>query len=242
MEGTPLIGYSLNNQMGEIIHDALLIYNLPLTLLLGLSVLYWISVCFGMLDIGSFDADMHMDANVELGMDTDVDVHADAHGDIGGGAMMALARFVNIHEVPLMVVLSFQFIFMWMIGMISNHYLNRDESILLGGGLLIANFIGSAILTRIVTAPLKPLMRGLKKEWDDAGPIIGNAGTVKTAEVNETFGQVEVVRQGAPTLCNARTPEGADPLKRGDTALVIDYNTETQTCIVKRLDGDQPEI
>ena len=224
--------------MGEIIHEALLIYNLPLTLMLGLSVAYWISVCFGMLDVGSFDAD------VELGADAaaDLDVDIDAHGDIGGGVMMALARFVNIHEVPLMVVLSFQFVFMWMIGLISNHYLNPGESILVACGLLIANLFVSALLTRIITAPLKPLMRGLKKEWDDAGPIIGNTGVAKTAEINESFGQLEVVRQGAPTLCNARVPEGAEPVARGETALVIDYNTETQTCIVKRLEGDQLEI
>ena len=155
---------------------------------------------------------------------------------------MALGRFVNVHEVPLMVVLSIQVIFMWMIGMISNHYLNPAESVIIGGGLLVANFLVSAIVTRVLTAPLKPLVRGLKKEWDDAGPIIGNTGIVKTLEITDTFGQVELLRQGAPTLCTARTPEGAEPIKRGETALVIDYNTETQTCIVKRLEGDQLEI
>ena len=224
--------------MGEIIHEALLLYNLPLTVLLSLSVAYWISVCFGMLDIGSFDADIDFDSGVDLTPDADVD----AHGDVGGGALMALGRFVNVHEVPLMVVLSVQVIFMWMVGIISNHYLNPSESILVGGGLLIANFVVSAVFTRLVTTPLKPIMRGLKKEWDDAGPIIGNAGVVKTSEVNETFGQVEILRQGAPTLCTARTPEGSEPIKRGETALVIDYNTETQTCIVKRLEGGQLEI
>lgn len=233
--------------MGEIIHEALLIYNLPITLLLGLSVCYWLSVCFGLLDVGSFDADLDVHADLDAGIDTHMDaghtdVDAHAHGEVGGGAMMALARFVNIHEVPLMVVLSIQFVFMWMIGLISNHYLNPGESVLIGGGMLVGNLLVSAVLTRLVTAPLKPLMRGLKKEWDDAGPIIGNTGTVKTAEVSESFGQVEVVRQGAPTLCNARVPEGAEPIRRGETALVIDYNTETQTCIVKRLEGDQLEI
>ena len=222
--------------MGEIIHEALLLYNLPLTVLLCLSVAYWISVGFGMLDVGSFDADIDMDAELDLGAGADVD------GDVGGGALMALGRFVNVHEVPLMIVLSVQFIFMWMIGIISNHYLNPGESLLIGGGLLVGNFIVSAIITRYVTAPFKPIMRGLKKEWDDAGPIVGNTGTVKTSEINESFGQVEIIRQGAPTLCTARTPEGGEAIMRGDTALVIDYDTETQTCIVKRLEGDQLEI
>ena len=155
---------------------------------------------------------------------------------------MALGRFVNVHEVPLMVVLSVQS----HLHVDDRHHLEPlsqpwrvdfDRR-----GLVVANFIVSAIFTRIVTTPLKPIMRGLKKEWDDAGPIIGNAGIVKTSEVSETFGQVEILRQGAPTLCTARTPEGCEPIKRGETALVIDYNTETQTCIVKRLEGDQLEI
>ena len=226
--------------MGEIIHEALLIYNLPITILLGLCMLYWISVCFGMLDVGSFDADVDVDVDAGAGLDMGAD--ADAHGDVGGGALMALARFANVHEVPLMVVLSFQFIFMWVIGIISNYYLNPGESILIGLGLLVGNFIVSAIITRIATAPLKPLMRGLKKEWDDAGSIVGNTGTVKTSEINEEFGQLEVLRQGAPTLCNARIPAGSESIGRGEQALVIDYDSETQTCIVKRLEGDQLEI
>jgi hypothetical protein len=226
--------------MGEIIHNALLVYNLPITVLLGLSVLYWLSVCVGFLDVGSFDADIDLGADADPVAAAEADVHA--HGDVGGGAMMALARFVNIHEVPLMVVLSFQFVFMWMIGLISNYFLNPSESIPVGAGLLVANILASTVLTRIATAPLRPLMRGLKKEWDDAGPIIGNTGVAKTAEISESFGQLEVIRQGAPTLCNARIPDGAEPVRRGETALVIDYITETQTCIVKRLEGDQLEI
>ncbi len=59
--------------MGEIIHEALLIYNLPLTLMLGLSVAYWISVCFGMLDVGSFDADVELGADAAADVDVDVD-------------------------------------------------------------------------------------------------------------------------------------------------------------------------
>ena len=227
--------------MGEIIHEALLVYNLPVTLVLGLCIVYWISVCFGLLDIGSFDSDFSVEPDAGFNLEADLDAEAH-HGDVGGGPMMALARFVNLHEVPLMVVISFQAIFMWVIGLIANYYLNPGESLLIGAGIFAGNFIASAVVTRLATAPLKPLMRSLKKEWDDAGPIVGNTGTVKTSEINEEFGQLEVLRQGAPTLCNARTPEGGEPIMRGECALVIDYDTETQTCIVKRLEGDQPEI
>lgn len=229
--------------MGELIHEALLLYNLPITMLLGLCVIYWISVCFGILDTSSLDADFDMDVSVDAHVDVDGGVDTDVHGEVGGGgALIALARFANIHEVPLMVVLSVLLCLMWMFGMISNYYLNPAESILVGSGLLAGNFIVSTVLTRIITAPLKPLMRGLKKDWDDDGGLVGKVGTVKTSEVSETFGQVEVVRKGAPSLCHAQVPEGAEPLRRGDSALVIDYLTETQTCIVKRLEGDQPEI
>ena len=237
--------------MGEIIHEALLLYNFPLTLLFGVCVAYWASVCFGLLDVSSLDADvdLHVDAGADLHLDADahadLDGHldADAHGhEVGGGAMISFLRFMNVHEVPLMVVVSVQVLSMWTIALFTNHHWNAGESFPLAMGFLAGNIFVSMIITRIVTSPLRPVMRALKKEWDDVGDIIGFTGVVMTGEVSEDFGQVEVVRKGAPTMCHARIPEGGEPLSRGDTALIIDYDEQTQTCIVKRLEGDKLEI
>jgi len=232
--------------MGEIIHDAFLLYNFPLTFLVGLCVLYWLSVCLGLLDIGSLDADVDIDAGVDLSADleaeVDVDAQHESHLPAGGGGLMAMLRFMNVHEVPLMVVLSFQFLFMWMFAMISNHYFNIGESFGIAALLMVGNLLVSAILTRIVTSPLRPLMRALKKDWDDVGSIIGCTGMVTTSEVTEKFGQVEIQRRGASTICTARIPEGGQALSKGDSALVIDFLADSQTCIVKRLEGDPIDI
>jgi hypothetical protein len=58
---------------------------------------------------------------------------------------------------------------------------------------------------------------------------------VRTAQVNEREGQVEVENAGAPLLLNARTATGSPPLPRGTNVLVIRYDDSTGLYIVRSL-------
>jgi len=239
--------------MGEIITEAIRLYTLPLTTALVLICVYWLMVAIGFLDTDSLDidtdvdldadidADLDVDTHIHTGdvdidldhdVDHDIDSHADGHGigDIG----MAFLRFVNVSEVPLMIVLSLMILFMWGISMISNYYLNVSHSFLLAAGLFVGNFFLSAVMTKIVTTPLKPIMRAFKKNaLIEEEPVIGCLGEVRSAEVTTAHGQIEVMRGGTPLYLLAHISEGNARLKKGASIIVVDFDGEKDSYLIK---------
>lgn len=215
--------------MKEIWEQALLSYNLPLTVLLGLVMLFWMVSLLGAFDLDSFDADVEIDAD---------------GGDVEGGegVLGFLLRAVNAQDVPVMMVLSLLSLFMWLVAIVSNYYLNPGESGLIAFGLLAGNFIFSVILVKFVTQPLRPVFRSIKNDKEHQEPLVGSSGTVKSRVLDEGFGQCEVHRpKGSPALLNCRMAEGEDPLVHGDGILVIGYDESSQKYIIKPLSNKTTE-
>ena len=206
--------------MKEIWEQAILSYNLPLTILLGGVFLFWI---VSLLGVGDVDTDVDVDF--------DADMDGDAHG---GGAFGFILRLVNAQDIPVMLVLSLLSLFMWTISIASNFYFNPSQS----GGLallyFLGNFVLSVLLVKWVTQPLRPFFRSIKNDQEHQEPLIGSAGVVKSRTLDSQFGQCEVVRpKGAPALLNCCLPEGSAPLTRGDQILVIDYDEKNKKFVVK---------
>jgi len=203
----------------EIWDQALLIYNLPLTLLLGLVIVFWIVSLLGVADF-----------------DTEVDVEVDADGELHGaeGVFGFLMRVVNAHDIPVMLVLSLLTLFMWMISIASNFYFNSGESGLIALGLFVGNFILSVLLVKLVTQPLRPMFRSIKNDKEHQEPLIGSTGFVKSRVLDGHFGQCEVIRpKGAPALLNCRLADGEEAMVRGEEVLVIGHDDETRKFIIK---------
>lgn len=174
----------------ELWEQSILPYNLPLTILLVLVVLFWLRTIV-------------VGAGEDL-FDGDVDVDADA----AGGDSSTLLSIVNAGAVPLTLVLSILILMLWIAAVALNYYFNPDQSIaramlLDAGGLVLA-----VIATKLVTQPLVPVMRRLKAA-ENAAPVIGETGVVRSLELDAVRGQVEVERpDGAPALLNARLVSG----------------------------------
>ena len=212
--------------MKEIWEQALLSYNLPLTLLLGLLFLFWMVSLLGVFDLDSFDGEV--DGGEVEGSD---------------GVLGFLLRAVNAQDVPVMMVLSVLALFMWLIAIASNYYLNPGQSGLVAFGLLTGNFILSVILVKLVTQPLRPVFRSIKNDKEHQEPLVGSAGTVKSRTLDRDFGQCEVPRpKGSPALLNCRLADGEKPLVRGDEILVIGYNDSLRKYIIKPLKSQSNEL
>jgi hypothetical protein len=213
----------------EIWEEALVGHNLPLTVLLGLVLLFWIVSLFG---VGDFDSDLELDL--------------DADGDVGSGSEGALGfvlRIVNAQDIPLMLVVSLLTLFMWAIAIASNYYFNPDHRAGLALLFLVGNFFVSVLVVKVITQPLRPFFRSLKHDRDHQEPLIGSTGQVKSRTIDETFGQCEVVRsKGAPALLNCRLAEGEKPLQRGDGILVIGYDDATKKFIIKPNSSSEPPL
>lgn len=212
--------------MKEIWEQAVLPYNLPLTILLGLVIGFWVLTLIGLLGVDSLDVDLDADADGGL-----------AHlGEIPG----AMLRVVNAGSVPVTIVLSVLVLCIWLGSMILNYYFNPAHSGWLAAAFIAAAFVIAVIATKALTQPLVPLMRKLKQA-EDAPPVIGCAGIVRSITIDSEYGQVEVKRpDGAPALLNARLGPDAESAPRGTPVLIISLDETKGVYLARALPPSPP--
>ena len=203
----------------ELWEQALIGYNLPLTVLFGLVVVFWLLTLLGAVDLDTLDIDL--------------DVETDGADGVGEGIFAVLLRFVNAHDIPVTIVLSLLSVFMWAGAILTNYYFNPEQNSLLAMAFLLVNLIISTLVVKFVTEPLRPFMRAIKDDGELQEPLVGMSGVVKSRVMDSSFGQVEVPRdKGAPALLNAILPEGQEPVVRVDQILVIDFDDQLDKYLV----------
>ena len=206
----------------ELWEQAILSYNLPLTILLGLVVLFWIFTMLGAVGMDALDFDADVDGNL-------------------GNVPAAMLRVVNAGLVPVTVVLSILILLMWMSAMVLNFYFNPGQSWLLALGYFFASFILGVIGTKILTQPMVPLMKRLN-DTETVAPVIGKIGVVRSIEMDSTFGQVEVERaDGAPAILNAKLGEDSPAVPRGTQVAILSMDGKTGVYLARAIPS-APEI
>ena len=208
------------NFLQELISPA----NLAVTVLMGLVLCYWLMVICGVLGMDVFDLELDADADLDL----DGGVDADADGSIFSDAL----HFMHLGDVPVMIVASiFVFVF-WMLTITMNHYLNQDATIAVSFLWMAPNIVLSLLATKIVLMPLVTVFKHRESKAVTHENLIGLAGVVKTSEVNEQFGQIEIRIDGPPIVVNVRTQAGHH-LAKGDLAKIVSYNNSNDTFTVE---------
>lgn len=221
---------------------------LPFTLLLVPVALYWFLAVLGAVDLDFLhvDFDSHVETDVHVDLDpggVDAGAHADAGGGGGAdtghgpflGAFHGALKAVNATDVPIMIVLSILLIVTWVCAMLGNHWFNAEGANLRGTLIGVGALAGGLVLTRLLTEPLKPVFRAMKGEGTPNRPVVGRSGTVRTIEITDRSGQVEISEKGEVLLLNARLAEGARPLARGAEVIVYDYDEDTGVYYVRSL-------
>ncbi len=194
---------------------------------LGLVFIYWVLAVLGTIDMEALDFDFDFDADTDADLDTDITPGS-------SGFFVTALKFVNATDVPLMMVLSFLSLFMWIIAIFVNATFNPGHSALIASGLLVANFFISCLLVKIITKPFIPFFNAFKKGENDDEPVIGRIGIVKSKLIDSKYGQIEVPRQhGSPAIVNARMGDGHSPLTRGTEVLLYDKDQESFLFIVR---------
>jgi len=210
--------------MWELFRESILPINLLYTIVLGLTLFYWLTVFLGGLDVDLIDFDVDVDADIDVDVDADVD--ASGHGS--GFSLGKLLHFFNIGDVPFMLILSFMALFMWAGSVMFNHYYNND-SFLLAFGLFFPLFIVSLFLTKFCSAPFVKLFAAFDKQQDRS--VIGSVCIVKVSANEHQLGQADVDTDDFHQLINIKTVPGLI-LNRDDTALILEYNEEGNYYIV----------
>lgn len=239
--------------MMEVLSESVRLVNLPFTVLLGCVVLYWLLMALGLFnfDTGAdVDTDVDVDAHVDAHVDAaDMDAHLDGHVDADGdtdvhahaepGFLGSVLQFLNIGEVPLMVVLSIMALCGWILSVGMNHYWN-DGTVLRVMMLLAVNLVATCIVTHFAARPFKALFKALNREYEEHTPIIGRTCIITTSEANAQFGQAEIKTKGAPILINVRTTEDVT-LRKGETGLVIKEDKQKGTYAVIKVTAENLE-
>jgi Inner membrane protein YqiJ, N-terminal len=193
--------------------------NLPFTIFLTLIFLYWVGVVLGALDIELFDFDIDTDAEVD--------------GSPSGSAFMGILQFLNIGEIPIMIVVSILVFLLWAISILANHYFNPSYSLIWGSALLIPNLLVSVLVAKIFTKPISALFSQLEKRQEIKTALYKMA-IVTTSKITESFGQVEISTDGSPITVNARTENGLI-LNKGDRVVIYNQDKENGIFYVEQL-------
>ena len=204
--------------------------NVAYTVLLILVLLYWCIVMLGIVDLNLFDVDL--DVGGGAGTDFDVggvDVHADVDAsiDVDGaaesvGGFSWLAYF-NMGEVPIMIYATIVVLVMWIVSVQTNHWLDsvqvpwiQSHRGWVAAGLALPNFVFGMHVAKFLMLPVKRL----KREHTIVTTHDGKLCLVRSLEVNNKYGQVEIPTDESPLLLNART-EGDEELHKGDAASIV---------------------
>ncbi len=248
--------------MMEVLSESVRLVNLPFTVLLGFVILYWVIMGIGLIDFDTgadaeVGVDVGADADAEVALDGNADAHLDVDGDgdmdvdgdgdadahAGGhaepGWFTPVLQFLNVGQVPMMVVLSIMTLAAWTISMALNYYW-RSGTVALLLAFLGVNLVLTCVVTHFATRPFKSLFKALNKEYEEHLPIIGRTCTVTTSSVTEDFGQAQIATKGAPILINVRT-SGDAVLRKGETGLVIKEDKEKSIYTIIKVTADKLE-
>ncbi len=199
---------------------------LPATLLLIPILLYWIVGALGVFQLD-------LDGVDPTSLDTNGDGRTDHQDGPLANIMSGMMRLVNASDIPLMVVITLLVIFLWTCLMIAQHLFGNLP--VPGWLLTLGALIVALLLTRVATPPLRPFFRALKKDSEQHLPIIGRTGIVRTHELSDSHGQIEVPDPIGPMLLNARLKPGMAPLSKGAEVIIFEYDPERSLYFVKAI-------
>ncbi|MEK7954155.1 hypothetical protein [Luteolibacter soli] len=142
-------------------------------------------------------------------------------------------RVVNAEEMPVMGVLSVLILFLWGGAMLGNYWFNPGSSGSMGALVILGALVSAVIFTRLVLTPLKPLFKFLQNDPEPEAPLIGRTGYVRTAFVDEKYGQVVVDNRGAPIIVGARTAQDSEPIERNAHVLLVSRDEDSGLYVVR---------
>ena len=184
--------------------------NLPYTLLLGATGIYWLIVILGFLDIEVFDIDLDLDLDVDA--------------DLSFGSVFGM---LNVGAIPFSIWLSIFIIQMWACSVVANLLLDAILPLpdILRFLLCAIVFLPLAgMMTKVFTNPLKSAFEGrrsiTKKDF------VGKECLITSSQVTPTFGTAELTVDSVPQLIDIRAKDENDAFKKGETALIYSYNEE----------------
>jgi len=204
--------------------------NLTLSVLLLLTMGYWLVVLVGAVGVDSLDFDLDLDTDV----DVDVDVDAST-GLLATGAAASIFKFFHVGSVPILVLWTVLVLMLWALGVLS-WPLVGGWGVLLQLTAVIPLLIGGLLLTKVVTLPLKHIFDQIERdtEAENNVKLLGRRCTIVSLTADVRAGQAEIATSGAPLKLNVRTRDEGTVLNKGEEAVLVGEDPEKRVYYVQR--------
>jgi len=219
--------------MNEIITSLFAFPTAIFSVAMGMAVLYWLLVIAGAVDVDLLHIGDH-----------DVGHHGGDHDSHAGTNPNALLEFLRVGQVPLTIIVSL-FVFIGWIGCLAASTFVRPHvpgwSWLIFGFLaLIGSVVVAYVSTGIVVRPLAMLF-SLKDE-PTAQHLIGKVVGLTSATITTTYGTARHDRTNGEDLILNVGCEPHHQFKRGDQAVVMEYDRATGVYRIAPLPHTRPDF
>ena len=227
--------------MGDFLNYIFVWYNVWFTAPIAFMFLFAIfQLVMGGLDFGGGDTDVDVDADVDVDVDADVDADVDVGSNSGGSSFIpGVLGILNVGKVPFTILLMALFATWGISGLVVNEFLNIDVQ---SSRSILWISVGAALLCSIFGT--RYLALGLSKLFPESDRaitdyhLVGLRARVISGRVTTTFGAARVpVPDGPELTVSCRVREGEDIPLKGDTVILVDYDSQGRIFEVTKEDS-----
>ncbi len=196
--------------------------NAIMTILLGISVLYWLLTFVA----GDFLADL--DVAPDLGVDLDMD------GDLAiePSFFQKALSFINVGKVPIMVIITmFKFI-SWIFTLAASMLWNLNQWGWKSALILIPIFIIVFFITRWATKPFIKIYQHMGYNGEEALDLIGRDAVLKSNIRAENLGTAELTIQNDVIKILVKSKNGT-PIEFDTTVTIMEESDDKRFYWVK---------
>ncbi len=184
-----------------------------MTVLTGITALYWVFTFLAGDFLGDMDFAPEVDGTVEV--DTDADIDAPESGSEQSFFSKAL-EFVNVGKVPFMIVYStFKFI-AWIVTLVSSVVFGLAAWGWTSVFILIPVIAIAYFLTRFATKPMVKLYQAMGYNGEEAHDLLGRIAKMRSTVNGDKIGAAELVIDNDVIRINVKSKSGQQ----------IDYNAD----------------
>ncbi|WP_312363880.1 OB-fold-containig protein [Sphingobacterium sp.] len=210
-----------------------------MTVLTGLSVVYWLFMFLMGDGVNLFDADADIDLHPTPDV-TDVDgthdiahegsdhanhhhTNTDSHGE--PGFFTKAMDYINVGKVPIMLIVTlFKFIG-WIITIVSSLFINVASWGIKSVLILIPVFIITFILMHFLTKPLARMFKNIGYNGEEGHDFLGRMGKMRASIEGKKIGSAEFIIQQDPIRLNVVSHNG-EKIAYGDDVIIVDESRD----------------
>ncbi len=164
-----------------------------------------------------------------LDFDIDVDL-AD-----NSGPFYAILAFLNVAELPFMLILSIVMLNFWIIAMFMYYLPLTVVGGLVNGLLLIPAMLISIIITKYETIPLKGIFKYSNMQDNRGNGVIEQLCTLMCTVNKGRLGQAKIKRDGASIVINVKSEFDEESFDKDEVAYVSRKDTNKNVYYIVKI-------